>query len=240
MKAKAIDIPGKDSCMTAKEISEWVDEWCMAKYGSKDPARYFDENGKPYQGEELADEFATIKRIRYLLCKLSNINGKLCSNGLNFYLNINERERLKNERENAYNEFMRLCAIESFEQTNTSETNAQNFDLDVTLGDYDAAKLFQKAIDLGYIQVNDNKTLTWLGYDRKANKSQLAYFCGLAYGYKHNEKSGQNEGGHVNYCMLEKLFNVRRLSESLRKVHHANKPQRWRVHYDKILNMELS
>lgn len=235
MKATDIVIPGIDTYMTIREVNVWIDDWRILKYGSNSPSRYFDENGKPYEGEELADEFATIERVRYLLLRLCDINRKLRSKGLNYYLNINERESLKNEREIVYNELERLCNIESSEQTNISETTAQKFNLEIILGDIDVARLLQKAISLDYIQVNDNNTLTWKGYDDKASRAQLAYVCGLAYGYKYNEKSGHNEGGHINYSLLERMFNVSRLDSAIREVYNANKPQKWRVTYDKNL-----
>lgn len=118
---------GIDSCMTARKVNAWIDDWRMSKYGSTSPNCYFDENGMPYEGEELADEYATIERVRYLLLKLSDINGKLRSNGLNYYLNINERESLKNERESVYNEFVRLC-------TNAKYKTAENANAATTQG----------------------------------------------------------------------------------------------------------
>lgn len=94
---------------------------------------------------------------------------------------------------------------------------------------------FRKAVLKGYIKpLNDNK-LEWLGENGNKSIAQLAYFCGLIFGYKMDIRVNGNAGGRVPYTALEDLFGVKRLDRSLRQVHEATKPQHWRMLYDNLL-----
>lgn len=94
-----------------------------------------------------------------------------------------------------------------------------------------AQKYFQKAIARGYMEIVGPEKFRWVGTVEKGRLSQLAYFCGCVYGYKHGKYG--NEGENIPHKELEKLFNVKRLYDSL--VHaHDRAAQAWRIPIDNL------
>ncbi len=88
-----------------------------------------------------------------------------------------------------------------------------------------AQTYFRKAIDKGYLKYEDGE-FTWIGVGGKGLKSQLAYFCGKVYGYKHSEFG--NKGDEFPEEELNALFGVTRLYSLLTQVYSAEKKQVWR------------
>jgi len=95
-----------------------------------------------------------------------------------------------------------------------------------------ARKYFAKALHKGYMKKNSDGTYDWTGTDNKGNRSELAYFCGIIYGYVHTVSG--NAGNDFPEESLNKLFGVSRLYSSLTQVYNAKKTQRWRSLIDEI------
>ena len=88
-----------------------------------------------------------------------------------------------------------------------------------------AQTYFQKAIDMGYMKCEDGK-FKWIGVGGRGVASQLAYFCGLVYGYKHSEYGNRGDGFPEKE--LNAMFGEERLYSSLTQVYNAQKKQPWR------------
>ena len=89
----------------------------------------------------------------------------------------------------------------------------------------------EKAVSKGWIAKEGNK-LTWLGIGGKAHLSQLAYFCGKVFGYRHSVNG--NAGTEFPKNELEELFGVKNLYSLLRQVHEAKGKQKWRACIDEL------
>ena len=87
------------------------------------------------------------------------------------------------------------------------------------------------AVSKGWIAKEGNK-LTWLGIGGKAHQSQLAYFCGKVFDYKHSVNG--NAGTEFPKNELEELFGVKNLYTLLRQVHEAKGKQKWRACIDEM------
>ena len=94
-----------------------------------------------------------------------------------------------------------------------------------------ARKYFKKAMDCGYISVVGNK-LKWNTIGRNGEKSQVAYFCGKVYGYKHSASG--NNGDQLPTKDLEELFGVKKLLTTLNQVYSAKSKQAWRSPIDEL------
>lgn len=94
-----------------------------------------------------------------------------------------------------------------------------------------ARKYFHKAIERGYMRVENGK-YRWIGTDNRGNRSELAYFLGKVFGYVHT--STGNAGENFPEESLGKLFGVTRLYSLLTQVYNAQKPQRWRAMIDEL------
>lgn len=96
-----------------------------------------------------------------------------------------------------------------------------------------AVRIFTMAISKGWIEPRANG-LKWIGVGRRPNVAQLAYLCGRVYGYVY--RNGRNEGEHIPYEALGKLFGVTRLDRSLSQVYEAKNPQFWRKDIDNLFD----
>ena len=103
-----MDIWPIDFDKSLKEISKWLDNWRVERYGSDslNPERYFDENGKPTEGESLNEEKAKCDKVLDLLLRIKQINDKLSGRTLSQHLQWREREQLKEERETLYKGYL--------------------------------------------------------------------------------------------------------------------------------------
>ena len=72
----------------------------------------------------------------------------------------------------------------------------------------------------------------WIGTCMKPNISELAYFLGKVYNYKHTIYG--NDGEAFPEESLNKLFGVTRLYSSLTQVYNAKRKQRWRSMIDTL------
>lgn len=94
-----------------------------------------------------------------------------------------------------------------------------------------AQQFFQRAIERGYMEYEDGQ-FRWIGVGRTAHKSQLAYFLGRVYGYRHSVSG--NTGTEFPTDELNALFGETKLYDLLVQVHTAQKTQKWRALIDDI------
>ncbi len=95
-----------------------------------------------------------------------------------------------------------------------------------------ARKCFTNALKKGYMSKGKDGKYNWTGSNNSGNISQLAYLCGIIYGYQ-NTISG-NAGPDFPEGSLNRLFGVKRLYSSLSQVYNAKRPQRWRSMIDEL------
>lgn len=95
-----------------------------------------------------------------------------------------------------------------------------------------AREAFAKAMEKKYMEVADDGKYRWIGTCMKPNISELAYFLGKVYNYKHTIYG--NDGEAFPEESLNKLFGVTRLYSSLSQVYNAKRKQRWRSIIDDI------
>ena len=121
--------------------------------------------------------------------------------------------------------------IETVMNPNKANVAKTGLPLPVVLNTQRAQKYFQTAIDKGWMSLEGNK-LIWLGIETRAHDSQLAYFCGKVFGYRHSVNG--NAGTEFPKNELEELFGVKNLYSLLRQVHEAKGKQKWRACIDEI------
>ena len=92
---------------------------------------------------------------------------------------------------------------------------------------------FKKAMEKDWLRL-ENDRYRWIGTNDKGNTSELAYFLGRVYNYKHTFNG--NDGEDFPEESLNKLFYAKRLYSSLTQVYNAKKPQRWRSQIDTIFD----
>ncbi len=97
-----------------------------------------------------------------------------------------------------------------------------------------ARKYFSRALEKKYMEKLNNGKFRWIGTNNKGNRSELAYFCGKIYNYKHSITG--NNGESFPEDALNKLFGVKRLYTSLYQVYNAQKPQKWRTLIDELFD----
>ena len=78
----------------------------------------------------------------------------------------------------------------------------------------------------------EGNKLIWLGIGTRAHDSQLAYFCGKVFDYRHSVNG--NAGTEFPKNELEELFGVKNLYSLLRQVHEAKGRQKWRACIDEL------
>ena len=93
--------------------------------------------------------------------------------------------------------------------------------------------LLSLAKENGLIKDVDGK-LEWIQIGDYGGSSQLAYFLGMAFGYKHSVNG--NIGNQFPGKELDELFGVKRIYRLLVQVHSAPKPQKWRKKIDEFFN----
>jgi len=90
---------------------------------------------------------------------------------------------------------------------------------------------FKKAIDRGLLKIENGK-FSWITIGNIGGNSQLAYFCGRVFEYKHSIKG--NTGTRFPEEELNTLFGVKRIYSLLTQVHNAKKIQQWRRKIDEL------
>ena len=96
-----------------------------------------------------------------------------------------------------------------------------------------AQTYFQKAIDKGYMKLKDGKVV-WVGVYKKGNNSQLAYFCGKVYGYKHSING--NIGNTIPEKELTDYFGVKKILILINQAYNASNKQHWRTLIDELFS----
>ncbi|WP_027449689.1 hypothetical protein [Xylanibacter brevis] len=97
-----------------------------------------------------------------------------------------------------------------------------------------AREAFAKAMERKYMEATDDGKYRWIGTGKKANTSELAYFLGRVYNYKHTTYG--NAGESFPEESLNELFGVARLYSSLTQVYNAKRKQSWRSLIDDIFD----
>ena len=95
-----------------------------------------------------------------------------------------------------------------------------------------ARDAFAKAMEKQYMETTDNGKYRWKGTGDKPNTSELAYFLGCVYNYKHSLYG--NAGAKFPEDSLNELFGVTRLYSSLTQVYSAKREQPWRSLIDDL------
>ena len=95
-----------------------------------------------------------------------------------------------------------------------------------------ARDAFAKAMEKQYMETTDNGKYRWKGTGDKPNTSELAYFLGRVYNYKHSLYG--NVGEKFPEDSLNELFGVTRLYSSLTQVYSAKREQPWRSLIDDL------
>ena len=97
-----------DFDLTLSELSEWHDKWRVVRFGSNDNTRYYQTDGRYFNGviqdTELRKEKAIQERMLELLCRMRRFTNEL----KRMNLSHQERENIKCKRETLYKEFKRL------------------------------------------------------------------------------------------------------------------------------------
>lgn len=127
---------------------------------------------------------------------------------------------------NEYIDDQESCLVAEIQQ---SLSIGEGLPLSGVLNTKRAQKYFMKAIEHGYMKY-DNSNISWIGVGGSGVKSQLAYFCGKVYGYKHSASA--NMGQEFPEEELKSMFGEKRLYSLLVQVHTAKKPQKWRQTID--------
>ena len=115
------------------------------------------------------------------------------------------------------------------------ETAAGKLPLPKIINTERAQKYFQKAIDKGFMKI-DNGSFLWIGVKKRPsgtpNISELAYFLGKVYEYRHSVSG--NNGKQFPENELNTLFGVTKLYNRLVQVYSANNIQAWRQPIDDL------
>ena len=85
-----------------------------------------------------------------------------------------------------------------------------------------------------FMEAADDGQFRWVGTGKKPSTSELAYFLGRVYNYKHTVYG--NDGEAFPEESLNKLFGVTRLYSLLTQVHNAKRKQRWRSMIDDLFD----
>ena len=132
-------------------------------------------------------------------------------------------------RQELYEVYAAILLLEKY-GANSKESNG--IKLPKELDTPKAREAFAKALESKYMEATDDGRYRWIGTSKKPNISELAYFLGKVYNYKHTTYG--NDGEAFPEESLNKLFGVTRLYSSLTQVYNAKKKQRWRPMIDTL------
>ena len=155
----------------------------------------------------------------------SDINDLSINNKTNYYELLEEEKEVNRLKEEVWNLYSEEGEYTSEIQSGSGLTLSGSLDINR------AKTYFQKAIEKGWMSLEGNK-LIWLGIGTRAHDSQLAYFCGKVFDYRHSVNG--NAGTEFPKNELEKLFGVKNLYSLLRQVHEAKGKQKWRACIDEL------
>ena len=155
----------------------------------------------------------------------SDINDLSINNKTNYYELLEEEKEVNRLKEEVWNLYSEEGEYTSEKQSGSGLTLSGSLDTKRT------RYYFEKAVSKGWIAKEDNK-LTWQGIGGKAHLSQLAYFCGKVFDYRHSVNG--NAGTEFPTNELEELFGVKNLYSLLRQVHEAKGKQKWRACIDEL------
>ena len=155
----------------------------------------------------------------------SDINDLSINNETNYYELLEEEKEVNRLKEEVWNLYSEEGEYTSEIQSGSGLTLSGSLDTKRT------RYYFEKAVSKGWIAKEDNK-LTWQGIGGKAHLSQLAYFCGKVFDYRHSVNG--NAGTEFPKNELEELFGVKNLYSLLRQVHEAKGKQKWRACIDEL------
>ena len=188
-----------------------------------------EENPSEYQDKFDRKRERKKDLLREIMLKIailnSDINDLSINNKTNYYELLEEEKEVNRLKEEIWNLYSEEGEYTSEPQSETGLPLSGSLDINR------AKTYFQKAIEKGWIAKEDNK-LTWLGIGTRAHDSQLAYFCGKVFDYRHSVNG--NAGTEFPKNELEKLFGVKNLYSLLRQVHEAKGKQKWRACIDEL------
>lgn len=116
-------------------------------------------------------------------------------------------------------------------ETKTKTITDGSVTLPAVLDTNEFKKYLSLAKEKGLIKNVDGK-LEWIQIGDRSGSSQLAYFLGRVFGYKHSVNG--NIGNEFPGDELDELFGVKRIYRLLVQVHSASKPQKWRRKIDEL------
>lgn len=185
-----------DFDMTMKELSEWIDNWKVERYGkdSLNPERYYNisPDGRflfgVREGGSLNKEKATIDRVLELLLRLRLINQKLNGKRLSQHLQWKDREQLKREREGLYKEFLDEVQADIVKQQQKPQQ------IPTELSTPEVKVYLDKAIELGLMDSN----YKWL-----KGLQMLACFA-----VEMSKRLKLGKGERISWKPFETLFSV--------------------------------
>lgn len=188
-----------------------------------------EENPSEYQDKFYRKRERKKDLLREIMLKIailnSDINDLSINNKTNYYELLEEEKevnRLKEEIWNLYSE----------EGEYTSETQSETgLPLPNSINTKRAQTYFQKAIDNGLLKLENGK-FSWIQIGTRGGKSQLDYFCGKVFEYKHSVNG--NDGTSFPEEKLNELFGIDRMYSLLTQVYDAGKKQSWRRRIDEL------
>ena len=187
----------------------------------EDPEKYKDciSKERKHKKDHIRD---LLKQIALLN---SDINDLSINNETNYYELLEEEKEVNRLKEEVWNLYSEEGEYTSEIQSGSGLTLSGSLDTKRT------RYYFEKAVSKGWIAKEGNK-LTWQGIGGKAHLSQLAYFCGKVFDYRHSVNG--NAGTEFPKNELEELFGVKNLYSLLRQVHEAKGKQKWRACIDEL------
>ena len=190
------------------------------------------ENPEEYKDLFSKERKITKDKLRALLKNTAILNSDINDLSIHHETTYDEHMRNKQEVEELkekvwilYNNS--LSKGELFNDTQ-SETRLPLTD---SLDTKRAHTYFQKAIDKGLLKLENGK-FSWIQIGNRGGKSQLAYFCGKVYGYKHSING--NVGTSFPEEKLNELFGIKRMQSLLQQVYGAKNEQSWRQKIDEL------
>lgn len=190
------------------------------------------ENPEEYKDLFSKERKITKDKLRALLKNIAILNSDINDLSIHHETTYDEHMRNKQEVEELkekvwilYNNS--LSKGELFNDTQ-SETRLPLTD---SLDTKRAHTYFQKAIDKGLLKLENGK-FSWIQIGNRGGKSQLAYFCGKVYGYKHSING--NVGTSFPEEKLNELFGIKKMQSLLQQVYEAKNEQSWRQKIDEL------
>lgn len=208
------------------QVDEWLDNLKFTHSGMLPESVISEEM------ERLANKLSVELMNRYVSCIDSDEDFATALYSLNYrlrsiYVLYTRRIKYNYLRNALYNEGTNAENAGSMEKV--EKHNA--LPLPHSINTERAQFYFQRAIDMGVIK-HDSGRFSWVTIGKRGGNSQLAYFCGRVFEYRHSANG--NIGSGFPEDELNKLFGVTRMYSALTQAHNAQKIQSWRRKIDEL------